>query len=37
MLYLMNPEHLHVSAEEADLSKLKAGRWAAGRGTTSTC
>ena len=30
MLYLMNPEHLHVSAEEADLSKLKAGRWAAG-------
>ncbi|MCZ4077300.1 glycosyltransferase [Rhodococcus sp. H36-A4] len=30
MLYLMNPEHLHVSAEEADLSKLRAGRWAAG-------
>ncbi|AOW93763.1 glycosyl transferase [Rhodococcus sp. WMMA185] len=30
MLYLMNPDHLHVSAEEADLSKLKAGRWAAG-------
>ncbi|MEV0947185.1 glycosyltransferase [Rhodococcus sp. NPDC049939] len=30
MLYLMNPDHLHVSAEEADLTKLKAGRWAAG-------
>ncbi|AYJ47387.1 glycosyltransferase [Rhodococcus sp. P1Y] len=30
MLYLMNPEHLHVSAEEADLTKLKAGRWSAG-------
>ncbi|WP_305093453.1 glycosyltransferase [Prescottella sp. R16] len=29
MLYLMNPQNLHVSAEEADLSKLKAGRWAA--------
>ncbi|NLU83573.1 glycosyltransferase [Rhodococcus sp. HNM0569] len=30
MLYLMNPDRLHVSAEEADLSKLKAGRWAVG-------
>ncbi|NLG54374.1 MAG: glycosyltransferase family 2 protein [Rhodococcus sp.] len=30
MLYLMNPDRLHVGAEEADLSKLKAGRWAAG-------
>ncbi|PTR24239.1 galactofuranosylgalactofuranosylrhamnosyl-N-acetylglucosaminyl-diphospho-decaprenol beta-1,5/1,6-galactofuranosyltransferase [Rhodococcus sp. OK519] len=29
MLYLMNPQNLHVSAEEADLSKLRAGRWAA--------
>ncbi|QBJ96742.1 glycosyltransferase family 2 protein [Rhodococcus sp. ABRD24] len=29
MLYLMNPQNLHVSAEEADLTKLKAGRWAA--------
>lgn len=29
MLYLMNPQNLHVSAEEADLSRLKAGRWAA--------
>lgn len=29
MLYLMNPQNLHVGAEEADLSKLKAGRWAA--------
>ncbi|WP_064257467.1 glycosyltransferase [Rhodococcus sp. D-6] len=28
MLYLMNPRNLHVSAEEADLTKLKAGRWA---------
>ncbi len=29
MLYLMNPQNLHVSGEEADLSKLKAGRWSA--------
>ncbi len=29
MLYLMNPQNLHVSAEQADLAKLKAGRWAA--------
>lgn len=29
MLYLMNPQNLHVSAEEADLGKLRAGRWAA--------
>lgn len=30
MLYLMNPDRLHVGAEEANLSKLKAGRWASG-------
>jgi galactofuranosylgalactofuranosylrhamnosyl-N-acetylglucosaminyl-diphospho-decaprenol beta-1,5/1,6-galactofuranosyltransferase len=29
MLYLMNPLNLHVSGEEADLPKLKAGRWSA--------
>ncbi|MDH6282607.1 glycosyltransferase [Prescottella agglutinans] len=29
MLYLMNPQNLHVGAEEADLSKIKAGEWAA--------
>ncbi|WP_430335173.1 glycosyltransferase [Rhodococcus sp. ACT016] len=29
MLYLMNPQNLHVGAEQADLSKLKAGDWAA--------
>lgn len=28
MLYLMNPERLHASAERADLGKLLAGRWA---------
>ncbi len=29
MLYLMNPQNLHVGAEEADLPKIKAGEWAA--------
>lgn len=29
MLYLMNPLNLHVSGEDADLAKLKAGRWSA--------
>jgi galactofuranosylgalactofuranosylrhamnosyl-N-acetylglucosaminyl-diphospho-decaprenol beta-1,5/1,6-galactofuranosyltransferase len=27
MLYLMHPTRLHVGAEEADLEKLRAGRW----------